>query len=349
MSAAQLSSPYVSAGKPVGRLMLQVIVALLPGTLAYAWFFGPGVLVNITLAVVLALAFEAAILRLRRRPVMPHLSDCSAVVAAWLFALCLPMHSPWWLVAVGIGFTMIAGKHVYGGLGFNPFNPAMVGYVVLLISFPVEMTSWAAPRGVNAIEVPGLLDAVKLCFVPGSVDAVTMATPLDLLKQNKTLAVDALWQQNPQFGRWAGVGWEWASLGFLAGGLWMLYRRIYTWHAPVAMLASLTLMAALFDDGGAARSTGSPLFHLLSGGTMFGAFFIITDPVSSAVSNLGRLVFGALIGVLVFLIRSFGNYPDAVAFAVLIMNFAAPFIDYYTQPRTYGHRQGGTASRKGAP
>ncbi|MDJ0878316.1 MAG: electron transport complex subunit RsxD [Halieaceae bacterium] len=349
MALMRVTSPHAHGPLSTARVMQTVLLACIPGVAALTWFFGYGTLVNIAWACLVGLASEAIALKLRRRPMGMYLKDYSALVTATLLAIAMPAYAPWWLILVGVSFSIIIAKHLYGGLGYNPFNPAMVGYVVLLISFPVEMTSWAAPRGVNAIEVPGLLDAVKLCFVPGSVDAVTMATPLDLLKQNKTLAVDALWQQNPQFGRWAGVGWEWASLGFLAGGLWMLYRRIYTWHAPVAMLASLTLMAALFDDGGAARSTGSPLFHLLSGGTMFGAFFIITDPVSSAVSNLGRLVFGALIGVLVFLIRSFGNYPDAVAFAVLIMNFAAPFIDYYTQPRTYGHRQGGTASRKGAP
>ncbi len=349
MALMRVTSPHAHGPLSTARVMQTVLLACIPGVAALTWFFGYGTLVNIAWACLVGLASEAIALKLRRRPTGMYLKDYSALVTATLLAIAMPAYAPWWLILVGVSFSIIIAKHLYGGLGYNPFNPAMVGYVVLLISFPVEMTSWAAPRGVNAIEVPGLLDAVKLCFVPGSVDAVTMATPLDLLKQNKTLAVDALWQQNPQFGRWAGVGWEWASLGFLAGGLWMLYRRIYTWHAPVAMLASLTLMAALFDDGGTARSTGSPLFHLLSGGTMFGAFFIITDPVSSAVSNLGRLVFGALIGVLVFLIRSFGNYPDAVAFAVLIMNFAAPFIDYYTQPRTYGHRQGGTASRKGAP
>jgi Na+-transporting NADH:ubiquinone oxidoreductase subunit NqrB len=144
-----VSSPYVAPANSLRRLMLQVIVALVPGTLTYAWQFGPGVLVNIALACLFALMFEAAILKLRARPVMAHLGDYSAIVAAWLFALCLPMHSPWWLVLVGIGFTMIAGKHVYGGLGFNPFNPAMVGYVVLLISFPREMTTWYLPGSVS--------------------------------------------------------------------------------------------------------------------------------------------------------------------------------------------------------
>ena len=135
------------------------------------------------------------------------------------------------------------------------------------------------------------------------------------------------------------MGWEWANIAFLLGGAWLMYRKIFTWHAPVAMLLSLAVMASLFYDGGSSASGGSPLFHLLSGATMFGAFFIVTDPVTSAVSVRGRLIYGALIGVLVYIIRVKGNYPDAIAFAVLIMNFAAPFIDHYTQPRTYGHNR----------
>ena len=215
----------------------------------------------------------------------------------------------------------------------------MVGYVVLLISFPVQMTAWAPPRGLA--DIPNLWEALQACFLPAQFDGVTMATPLDILRQNQGLLMEDLWAQTPQFGRWAGIGWEWVNLAFLAGGLWLLYRRIFTWHAPVAMLASLTLMSALFYAGGSSSSGGSPQFHLLSGATMFGAFFIVTDPVSSAVSVRGRLVFGALIGVLVYLIRVWGNYPDAVAFAVLIANFAAPFIDHYTQPRVYGHGKSG--------
>jgi electron transport complex protein RnfD len=260
------------------------------------------------------------------------------LVTAFLLCIALPPYSPWWLIAIGIASAILMAKHLYGGLGYNPFNPAMVGYVILLISFPVQMTSWAPPRGLG--EMPGLLDALRACFSPAHYDGVTMATPLDLLNQNiasNSLLIEELWQQNPQFGQWAGVGWEWANVAFLAGGAWLLYQRIFTWHAPVAMLASLSVLAALFYDGGSSASGGSPLFHLLSGATMFGAFFIVTDPVTSTVSLRGRLIYGALIGALIYVIRVRGNYPDAVAFSVLIMNFAAPFIDFYTQPRTYGH------------
>jgi electron transport complex protein RnfD len=331
----RITSPHAHGPMSTARVMQNVLLATVPGVIVLTHFFGFGTLVNIIWASILALAFEALALRLRKRPLGFYLGDYSALVTAVLLGIALPPYSPWWLIAVGIASSILLAKHLYGGLGYNPFNPAMVGYVVLLISFPVQMSSWAAPRGVG--ELPGLLDALQACFTPGNFDAVTMATPLDLLKQNNSLLMDDLWQQNAQFGRWAGIGWEWASLAFLAGGLWLLYQRVFTWHAPIAMLVALALTAALFYDGGSSASGGSPLFHLLSGATMFGAFFIVTDPVSSAVSTRGRLVFGALIGLLVYLIRVYGNYPDAVAFAVLIMNFAAPFIDQYTQPRSYGH------------
>ncbi len=342
MALMRITSPHAHGPMSTSRVMQNVLLATVPGVIVLTHFFGFGTLVNIIWASILAIAFEALALSLRKRPLGFYLGDYSAVVTAVLLGIALPPYSPWWLIAVGIASAILMAKHLYGGLGYNPFNPAMVGYVVLLISFPVQMTSWAAPRGVG--ELPGLMEALQACFTPANFDAVTMATPLDVLKQNNSLLIEDLWQQNVQFGRWAGIGWEWASLAFLAGGLWLLYQRVFTWHAPIAMLVVLALMAALFYDGGSSASGGSPLFHLLSGATMFGAFFIVTDPVSSAVSTRGRLVYGALIGLLVYLIRVYGNYPDAVAFAVLIMNFAAPFIDQYTQPHTYGHAKRGEDS-----
>jgi electron transport complex protein RnfD len=147
-------------------------------------------------------------------------------------------------------------------------------------------------------------------------------------------------------GKWAGAGWEWVNLGFLAGGLFLLYKKIFTWHAPVCFITTLTVLSALFYDGGSSASQGSPLFHLLSGGTMLGAFFIITDPVTSATSPKGKMYYGAVIGLLVYLIRTWGNYPDAIAFSVLLMNLCAPTIDYYTLPRTYGHERPNKATKK---
>ena len=222
MSSVFVSSPYVAPVNSLRRLMIQVILALVPGTLTYAWLFGPGVLINIALACVFALMIEAAVLKLRDKPVMVHLTDLSAIVAAWLFALCLPMHSPWWLVLVGIGFTMIAGKHVYGGLGFNPFNPAMVGYVVLLISFPREMTTWYLPASVSGATL-SFSEALAYSF--GGVDiqqwdALSSATPLDQVKTGlgQQIAISDI-RLSPVFGQFAGKGWEWISFAWLIGGL----------------------------------------------------------------------------------------------------------------------------------
>ncbi|MFT4613556.1 MAG: electron transport complex protein RnfD [Bacteroidia bacterium] len=339
MSLMRISSPHAHGPQATARVMQQVLLATVPGIIVLTHFFGFGTLINILWGCIVALACEALALKLRGRPLGFYLKDCSAIVTAFLLCIALPPYSPWWLIAVGIASSILLAKQLYGGLGYNPFNPAMAGYVVLLISFPLQMTTWAPPRGVG--ELPGLIEAFNACFFPADFDGTTMATPLDVMRQNSSLLVEDLWQENAQFGRWAGIGWEWVNLAFLAGGAWLIYRRIFTWHAPVAMLASLTLLSAIFYDGGSSASGGSPLFHLLSGATMFGAFFIVTDPVTSAVSLRGRLIYGAMIGVLIYVIRVRGNYPDAVAFAVLIMNFAAPFIDYYTQPRTYGHDRDG--------
>lgn len=339
MRFARITSPHGHGTLSTSNLMSTVLVATLPGVITLTWFFGPGTLINIVLGGMLALILEAGVMRLRGRHPMFYLRDYSILVTSTLLCIALPPYAPWWLLAVGVATAVLLGKHVFGGLGYNPFNPAMVGYVVLLISFPLQMSTWAPPRGLA--ETPGLMDALTaLAGDMTRIDGTTMATPLDVMRQNRGLLLEDLYREAPQFGRWAGVGWEWVNIAFLAGGVWLLYRRVFTWHAPVGMLVALGLCAAAGFDGGSSESGGSPLFHWLSGATMLGAFFIITDPVSSAVSNRGRLIFGALTGVLVYIIRVSGNYPDAVAFAVLIMNFAAPLIDQYTQPTTYGHQDG---------
>ncbi len=339
-----ISSPHALGSNRTRSIMLQVLLATLPGVLLLTWFFGWGTLINILLAGSFAIAIEAAILRLRQRPVAFYLNDGSALVTAWLLALALPPYAPWWLVLVASGFAMVFGKHLYGGLGQNPFNPAMLGYAMVLVSFPVEMTSWPVWRGIEQLQPAltptlGLVDGLQRVFAPASLpaDGWASATALDLLKNNSALTLDELRAAQPAFGSMAGRAWEWISLAWLAGGLFLLYRRVYSWHAPVGMLAALALMSLLFWNGSGSASNGSPLFHLLGGATMLGAFFIVTDPVSGATSARGRLVFGAGVGILVYVIRVWGNYPDAVAFAVLLMNLCAPTIDYYTTPRTYGH------------
>jgi len=316
--------------------MRDVLLATLPGVAVMTYFFGPGTLANIIFGGALAVGCEYAVTALRGRDPRAAVSDLSVLVTSTLLCIALPPYAPWWLIVIGVLTAVLLGKQVFGGLGYNPFNPAMVGYVVLLISFPVQMSHWAPPLGLG--DVPGLVETWQHLFAPGGIDAVTAATPLDLLRQNTGLLFDDLLTERAELSGWAGVGWFEVNLAFLAGGAWLLYRRIFTWHAPIAMLVALSLSALMGYDGGSSESGGSALFHLFSGATMFAAFFIITDPVSSAVSNRGRLIFGALIGLLVYLIRVLGNYPDAVAFAVLILNFCAPFIDHYTQPTVYGTR-----------
>jgi electron transport complex protein RnfD len=328
-------SPHRHGEASVREVMLAVLYALVPGVAAYVWFFGWGVVIHIVLAVAVALAAEALMLSWRGRPVRPFLSDGSAAVTAALLAVALPPLAPWWATAVGVAFAIVVAKHLYGGLGYNPFNPAMVGYVVLLVSFPRVMTVWPAAQPLEFLDSLQLIFTGSLPHLP--MDAVSGATPLDFLKVKlgANLTVQEV-QASPVFGALAGCGWEWVSAGFLLGGLWLLYRRVITWHIPVAMLGTLFLLALVFAAIDPGRYP-SPLFHLFAGGAMLGAFFIATDPVSAATTPRGRLWFAAGIGALTYVIRTWGGYPDAVAFSVLLMNIAAPTIDHYTQPRVYGH------------
>jgi len=340
MNFTLLSSPHGHQGHNTGQVMQQVMLACVPGLTALTWFFGWGTLINLLWLSSLALGIEAAILKLRNRPIGFYLRDCSALLTAVLLALALPPTAPWWLGLIGIGFAIGIAKHLYGGLGYNPFNPAMVGYVVLLISFPVQMTRWLLPNGAGEA-LPAFTDSVGIFLGLDpmmGIDAFTGATALDSFRQQQgAQLVSEFWAASPLMGQFSGLGWEWVNVGFLLGGAWLLYKKIIGWHIPAGMLGALIVWAGLFYDGGSSASHGSPLMHLFAGATMLGAFFIATDPVTASTTPRGRLIYGALIGTVVYVIRSWGNYPDGVAFAVLLGNFAAPLIDAYTQPRTYGH------------
>ncbi len=346
----KVTSPHTHSARGTDQVMRLVIFATLPGLIALTVFFGLGSLFNVLLACATALLCEAAVMKLRGRPVWFYLRDCSALVTGVLLGLALPPYCPWWLVVVGSASAILLAKQLYGGMGYNPFNPAMVGYVILLISFPVEMTQWTAPNTalVDGQSAVGIVEGLRMIWAGAPIDGYTAATPLDTLRQNDALLLSDLYAADPTLaaGYWAGAGWEWVNLGFLLGGLFLLSRRVFTWHAPMAMLGALVFMSVIFYDGGSSASGGSPLFHLFTGATMLGAFFIVTDPVTSAVSNKGRLIYGACIGVLVYVIRTWSNYPDGIAFAVLLLNFAAPFIDHYTLPRTYGHKKARRATEK---
>ena len=344
------SAPFAHNRKQTQTLMLLVILACLPGLAAQLWFFGWGSLIQIALAAVTALGCEALVLRLRARPIKPALLDGSALLTAVLIGLALPPLLPWWMTLVATAFAIIIAKHLYGGLGQNLFNPAMVAYVLLLVSFPVQMTSWLPPESIRAYGI-GFGDAVSTTFTGFSldgysmaqlkqgVDGLTMATPLDTLKTGLGQGLTASEvMSHAVFEGWGGIGWSWVNLGYLLGGLFLLQQKVIAWRIPVAMLASL-FAAATLGYLISPDATATPMFHLFSGATMLGAFFIATDPVSASTTARGRLVYGALIGVLIYLIRRFGGYPDAIAFAVLLANLCVPMIDSLTRPKSYGERR----------
>lgn len=309
------------------QAMNTVLLAALPGLLALFWLYGWGVLINLLLAVISALLVEAAVASLRRQAVQPTLRDGSALVSALLLAVALPAYCPWWLTITATISGLLFGKHLYGGVGKNPFNPAMLGFALSIVLFPQGMTHWPG-HGLD------FLSALQQVFNPAQApDAWVQATALDSLRINKSLTIDELFASNPAFGRFGGRGVEWVNLAFLLGGLWLLQRRIFSWHAPVGMLASLFLISLLCWNGSGSDSHGSPLFHLLSGATMLGAFFIVTEPVSGAKSALARLLFGIGVGLLTYLIRTWGGYPDGVAFAVLLMNLLVPTLERFAASR----------------
>ena len=282
------------------RIMLLVLACLVPGTLISVWYLGPGILVNIVVSVLTALLIEFSILKLRTRD-WRIITDGSAIVTAVLLALALPPDLPIWMVVFGSGIAMVFGKHLYGGLGNNPFNPAMVGYAALIVYFPLAMSSW-----------------------PALADGLSGATVLDSFKFRGGQTVDEFWRLENGVGYFGGFGYEWINLGFLVGGIGLIILRAARWQAPFAMLLTLCILSVLFYDSGSSNSLGSPLFHLFSGGTMLAAFFIVTDPVTSPDTNIGLYVFGAGVGLLTFIIRSMGAYPDGFAFAILLMNAMTP-------------------------
>lgn len=336
-------APHVVARLSVAKVMRLVLYALVPTVILHVVFFGPGLLIQIALGTATALAAEAIALRLRRKPVKQFLGDGSAVITAVLLALCLPPLAPWWLVVSGTAFAILLAKHLFGGLGANPFNPAMVGYAVLLVSFPVRLLQWLPP------DIPGMeratltfgetLTTILTASPPArlSWDAITSPTPLDALRTNLAMGMTmSEAHARSLFSAFGGKGWEWINLATLAGGIWLLAARIIRWQIPVAMLSALFACAAVMYAADPGAYAG-PLFHLTAGASMLGAFFIATDPVSAATSDRGRLIYGAGIGVLTYVIRTWGGYPDGVAFAVLLMNMAVPLIDRFTVPRIYGH------------
>jgi Na+-translocating ferredoxin:NAD+ oxidoreductase subunit D len=326
----------------VGRVMRTVLYALAPAALVCVWFYGPGLAINAVVAVVAALATEALALRLAGKPAGRFLLDGSAVVTAVLFAFALPPLCPWWVTTLGMVFGIGFAKHIYGGLGYNLFNPAMAAFALVLVSFPGYLAFWpAADIGDLDYQRPNLAQTLGYTLTGRlppelSIDAVSRATTLDSAKEGlaSMRTMDEI-RTNPVFGDFGGAGWEWVNNFIAMGGFALLVLGIIRWQIPAAVLAGLLVPATLawtLDAG----THPSPGFHLFSGGAMLCAFFIATDPVSSPTTGRGQLVYGAGIGLLTYVIRTWGSYPEGVAFAVLMMNAAVPLIDRYTRPRIYG-------------
>jgi len=315
------SSPHVHARQQTAQIMRAVIYSLLPACAVAVYFFGLAALWVLLLATLGCVAVEAACQRLMGQPLTVR--DGSAVVTGILLALNLPPTSPWWLTLLGALIAIGIGKQVYGGLGANPFNPALVARVALLISFPVQMTTWSAPAPLGSGQ-----------------DLVTAATPLGEWKT--AVMLTGKLPAHPHggtldylLGNMAGCIGEVSALALLLGALYLVWRKILTWHIPVSYLGSVVLLAGAFWLVDPTRYP-DPLFHLLTGGLMLGALYMATDMVTSPVTAGGMVLFGVGCGVLTVLIRLFGGYPEGVSFAILLMNAATPLIDRYLRPRIYG-------------
>lgn len=316
-------SPHIHTELTVPQIMRGVIIAMIPALLFSVYNFGFGAVYVTLLAILFCVATEYVIVRfLLKRP--HSIADGSAIITGMLLAFNVPTNLPWHIILIGSVVAVGVGKMSFGGLGNNPFNPALVGRVFLLLSFPVQMTSWPQAGAT------------------WSIDGVTGATPLGVLKDGLRAgnSVDELMQQMPSysdffFGFQGGSLGEMSAFALLLGLIYMLYRKIITWHIPVSMLATVFLMTGIFwliDP----TSFANPIFHILTGGVMLGAVFMATDYVTSPFTHRGMLVFGVGIGIITVVIRLFGSYPEGVSFAILIMNAFVPLINSFAKQPRYG-------------
>jgi len=315
------SSPHLHDGQSIAGIMKLVIVALLPASLFSIYIFGLHALRVIVIAVASALIFEALSQRIMRRPV--RIKDYSAALTGLLLALNLPATSPWWLIIVGSFFAIVVAKQIYGGLGYNPFNPALVGRVVLLISFPVQMTArWVSPSrwGMDAVTTATPLGRISECLLSqGRIDLnLTQQEWFDLLLGNR-----------------AGCLGEVSVVLLLAGGIFLIAKRVISWHTPVVFIGTVWILTGVFHLVDPSRYA-DPSFHVVTGGLFIGAFFMATDYVTSPITGKGMLIFGAGCGLITVVIRLFGAYPEGVSFAILLMNAVTPLIDRYVKPKVFG-------------
>ncbi len=346
-SMTEYSSPFAHAGSSVSSVMLQVCLALVPCTAFGLYLFGWPAIFLFIVTCVAAVVTELICLYWLKQP-WHRVLDGSALLTGWLIAITLPPWAPWWTGVVGSFFAIAIGKQMYGGIGQNIFNPAMLARTALLITFPVQMTSWVAPAPLGSALAPGFQEALSITFFSAPVpDGLTGATALGHLKTSLTMDMTVSEAVADRFGVWqsflgmsAGSMGETSELLIIIGGLFLMWRRIIQWHIPVSMLATLAILSFIFNYSNE-DSYADFIFHLTAGGVLLGAFFIATDPITSPISGLAKLIFGAGCGLLIYIIRTWGGFPEAVAFSVLFMNSFTPLIDRYCRPRVYGRLPGG--------
>lgn len=350
MTAATNSGPYTHEKSSISLTMIWVMVALTPATAFGIYQFGLPALWLFIITILACVLAEAVSLYIAGKVIKPYLMDGSAILTGWLLAMTLPPWAPWWIAIVGAVLAIVVGKQVFGGIGQNLFNPAMVARVALLISFPLEMTTWVAPHPMFTATTPDFIESLRITFnVQNHFDAVSSATMLGHTKTElgRGLGLTEIWASTFDplklaIGSVAGSMGETSALLILGGGLLLMFKRIISWHIPLSMLLSIALLASVFHWSNPEHYPHA-LYHVLSGATLLGAFFIATDLVTSPITKAGQLVFGAGCGALVFIIRTWAGYPEGMAFAVMLMNGFTPMIDHYIKPRIYGR------TRKGDP
>jgi electron transport complex protein RnfD len=318
-------SPHVYKDTNVKKLMYGVVIALMPAFIWSVFTFGIGAIIVTLVSVISCLLFEYLIQRFLMKE-EPSITDGSALVTGLLLAFNVPTNLPVWILVIGALVSIGIGKMSFGGLGNNPFNPALVGRVFLLVSFPVHMTSWPKPNG----------------FGTGYLDAATGATPLGLLQEgvDNGEPVSKVMDNVPShmqlfYGDMGGSLGEIAAFALVLGLLYMLYKKIITWHIPVSIVATIGVFTGILWLADPTQFA-DPLFHILTGGVLLGAIFMATDYVTSPMSVKGMWIYGIGIGVITVVIRVFGSYPEGVSFAILIMNAFVPILNRYVKPKRFG-------------
>lgn len=299
-------SPHITSGETIPKVMYSVIIALIPAIIASYVFFGVKALNMIVVSVITAVVLEAGVQGLRKKPIT--ITDGSAVITGILLAFNLSPKIPLWMVALGSAVAILVAKQTFGGLGYNIFNPALIGRAFLMAAYPSSMTSWVPTRLYTGI------------------DASTYATPLGILQEKLHETLPGYWDLF--IGNVGGCIGETSVFALIIGGLFLLYRKEITWHIPVSYILTVAILSLLLGR--------DPLFQILAGGLMLGAIFMATDMVTSPVTPRGMIIFGVGCGIITIFIRFFGKYPEGVSYSILVMNACTPLIDRYTVPRIFG-------------